>query len=81
MPSRNSYLRGADDYLDFVTPGALINPESNIFNKAFEITPLDDEKWNDWMQWEGEQEALVFSQNSWRSCVLARRLAYQHRQH
>jgi hypothetical protein len=42
------YLRSLDDNSGLITTMGLNNPESNVFNKSFDM-----EEWDDWMQWEG----------------------------
>jgi len=51
MPTRNLYLQELDGSLP-ITPAALANPVTNIFDKSF--TPdMEIEEWNDWMRWDG----------------------------
>jgi len=57
MPFRNMYLRDLDGCLELITPSGLPNPESNIFDKAFDADSVGFEDWNDWMRWEGGIEA------------------------
>jgi hypothetical protein len=75
MPSR-FYLRGSDEGLDFMTLRGSINPENNVFDRAFKTDPVAMEEWDDRMRWEGELEApafdrknssesIVFSQEDW----------------
>jgi len=52
MPSRSLSYRQADNDGIMVTPRSLINPNSNVFDKAFN-EGLGLEEWDDWMRWEG----------------------------
>jgi hypothetical protein len=51
MPTRNLYLQELDGSL-LITPTALANPVTNIFDKPFN-PDMEIEEWNDWMRWDG----------------------------
>jgi hypothetical protein len=54
MPSRNLYLRAPNGELELITPRGLVNPENNVFDKAFNAG-MDMEEWDDWMKWEAAE--------------------------
>jgi Helix-loop-helix DNA-binding domain len=60
MPSRNLYLRAPNGELELITPPGLLNPENNVFDKAFNAG-TNMEEWDDWMKWEAAE--LEFPEN------------------
>lgn len=62
MPSRNLYLRASNGELELITPRGLVNPENNVFDKAFNAE-MDMEEWDDWMKWEGGAAELQFPES------------------
>jgi hypothetical protein len=57
MLFRNMYIQATDGTMDLITPRGYNNPESNVFDKAFN-TDIDMEEWDDWMRWEGGAPGL-----------------------
>jgi hypothetical protein len=62
MVSRNLYLRAANGDVELITPRGLVNPENNVFDKAFNAE-IDMEEWDDWMKWEGNAAELDFPES------------------
>ncbi|KAH7346502.1 hypothetical protein BKA65DRAFT_502605 [Rhexocercosporidium sp. MPI-PUGE-AT-0058] len=52
MPSRNLSFRQTNSSGIQITPRGLVNPDTNVFDKAFN-EGLGIEEWDDWMRWEG----------------------------
>lgn len=58
MPSRNLSFRQTDNSGIIITPRGLVNPNTNVFDKAFN-EGLGLEEWDDWMRWEGATTELL----------------------
>lgn len=58
MPFRHLYIGTGDDGVNLITPRAYINPENNVFDKAFN-DGMDMEEWDDWMKWEGNTTDII----------------------
>ena len=56
MPRRNIFLQDSDESL-LITPRALINPETNIFDTSFSAD-IPIEEWQGWMKWDGDASDL-----------------------
>jgi hypothetical protein len=50
MPTRNLFLQESDGAF-LITPRALVNPETNVFESSF-TTDIKNEEWIDWMRWD-----------------------------
>lgn len=57
MTARNLYLRAPNGELELITPRGPVNPESNVFDKAFNAG-MEMEEWDDWMKWEAAELAF-----------------------
>ncbi|PVH87708.1 hypothetical protein DL98DRAFT_509907 [Cadophora sp. DSE1049] len=56
MPSRSLSFHQDDNHGVVVTPRGLANPNTNVFDKAFN-EGLGLEEWDEWMKWEGATTA------------------------
>ncbi|KAH6713836.1 hypothetical protein DL95DRAFT_446671 [Leptodontidium sp. 2 PMI_412] len=58
MPSRNLSFRQNDSNGVTITPRGLCNPDTNVFDKAFN-EGLGLEEWDEWMKWESATTELL----------------------
>lgn len=58
MPFRHLYMGVEGESANLITPRAYINPENNVFEKAFN-DGMDMEEWDDWMKWEGNTTDII----------------------
>jgi hypothetical protein len=68
MSARNLYLRASNGELELITPRGLVNPENNVFDKAFNAE-MDMEEWDDWMKWEGGAAEIQFPESRRESLI------------